>query len=146
MPEPAAARLHDLLVVERAIERQLIGVARAMDRRDWPAFGEIARADLVADFGLDAVVDHIRRFLDRCGPTQHLLGNVVIDADLDAGTATSQAYVNDRHVGAAERAELSFETLGDYHDTWTLTDGVWRLASRTKYRRASIGTLDVFLG
>ncbi len=68
--------------------------------------------------GSAAIAESIRGYLDACGPTQHLLGNVLVDVDLAAGTATSRAYVSDVHLGQGSRSELTFSTLGDYHDTW----------------------------
>lgn len=140
------------LVEERAVERQIIGVARAMDERDWDALAAILAPDVTADLGggrlvgVDAVIGRIRHFLDRCGPSQHMVGTILVDVDRGSGTASSRAYLNDRHVGTGERADLSFATLGDYHDTWEKRDGVWRLASRVKHSRAVVGTRDVFDG
>jgi len=93
----------DDLIAERAIQRQLVRFARAMDERDWGAFDALTTDDVRADFGLGevvgraAVVGAMRAFLDGCGPTQHLLGNVLVE--VDGETARSRAYVSDMHVG-----------------------------------------------
>lgn len=136
----------ETLLAERAIERRLFAIARAMDMRDWAALDAILLPDAVADLGLgaiagrDAIVTFIRSFLDECGPTQHMLGNIVVDVNGD--TAVSRAYVDDRHVGAADKAHLSFATLGEYRDQWRRIDGEWWLVRRDKDNRAHIGTFE----
>ena len=64
----------------------------------------------------DAVIGCIRHYLDKCGPTQHLLGNLLVEVDGDH--ATSQCYVSDMHLGTGDKAHVTFSTLGDYHDQW----------------------------
>ncbi|OBG38896.1 nuclear transport factor 2 family protein [Mycobacterium sp. E3198] len=139
------------LLDEREIERTLKQFARAMDDRNWSAMADILADDAEGDFGTGrlcgsaAIIELIRGFLDNCGPTQHLLGNVVIDADGD--TATSRAYVHDVHLRSDADPSSRFYTLGDYTDTWQRRpDGSWRLKERIKTNRAHIGTLDVFRG
>jgi ketosteroid isomerase-like protein len=134
---------------ERAIERALILFARAMDDRDWAAMAEILAEDARGDFGTgplagsSAIIELIRSFLDRCGPTQHLLGNVIVDVDGD--TATSKAYIRDVHLDSAADPSQRFYTLGDYHDTWRRNDdGRWLLVERIKTNRAYVGPLEIF--
>lgn len=137
----------ELLLAEREITRALVRFARAMDERDWAALDEILLEDATADYGLgllegrEAIVGIMRRFLDGCGPTQHLIGNVLIEIDGD--TAQSRAYVNDRHVGLDAKSHLSFATLGDYRDQWRRVDGVWRMSNRTKIDHAHVGDISV---
>lgn len=138
----------DRLLDEREIHRKLIGIARAMDQRDWNAFREILLPDATADLGAgplsgrDAIARFIAGFLDACGPTQHLLGNVLIEVEGDE--ATSRAYVSDVHKGLGAKAEVTFSTLGDYHDQWRRVDGAWRLQHRTKLNRATLGDISIF--
>tara|TARA_R110002072_G_scaffold278010_1_gene439807 strand:- start:136 stop:588 length:453 start_codon:yes stop_codon:yes gene_type:complete len=137
----------DTLLAEREITRQLIRFARAMDARDWAALDTITAGDIQADLGAgelagrDAMVINMRSFLDDCGPTQHLLGNIIIDVDGD--TATSRAYVSDMHLGTGERAGESFSTLGDYHDHWRRLEGRWLMTRRRKLNRAVLGNIEV---
>lgn len=132
---------------ERDIERALIAFARAMDYHDWDAMSEILSADAVGDFGTgplqgsDTIIAMIRGFLDNCGATQHLIGNVLVDIDGDL--ATSHAYVQDLHLSRSN-PELTFHTLGDYHDRWERREGRWRLVERIKDNRATVGSLEVF--
>ncbi|BBY66750.1 nuclear transport factor 2 family protein [Mycolicibacterium helvum] len=138
-----------LLRDERAIERALILFARAMDDRDWATMAGILTADAEGDFGSGrvagnaAIIGLIRGYLDSCGPTQHLLGNIVIDVDGDI--ARSKAYVRDVHLNSTADPSVRFYTLGDYHDTWRRSaDGSWRLAERIKANRGYVGPLEIF--
>ena len=142
----------DALLAEREITRQLVRFARAMDDRDWETVRSLMFDDATAELGAGplvgnaAVAESIRGYLDACGPTQHLLGNVLVEVDLAAGTATSRAYVSDVHLGRGSRRELTFSTLGDYHDTWERDGDTWRIRHRTKLNRGVVGSMDVFLG
>ena len=142
----------DTLFAEREIERQLIRFARGMDERDWDAVRAVMFDDATAELGAGplvgsaAIAESIRGYLDACGPTQHLLGNVLVEVDLAAGTATSRAYVSDVHLGRGSRSDLTFSTLGDYHDTWEHNGATWRIRHRTKLNRGVVGSMDVFLG
>ncbi|WP_173817317.1 nuclear transport factor 2 family protein [Mycobacterium sp. IEC1808] len=140
-----------ILLDERDIERALKQFARAMDDRDWAAIAEILADDAEGDFGTGrlrgsaAMIELIRGFLDHCGPTQHLLANVVIDVDGD--TAITRAYVHDVHLSSDANPATRFYTLGDYRDTWhRRSDGTWELQERLKTNRAHVGSLDVFRG
>jgi len=119
-----------------------------MDDRGWDALRDLMFEDATADVGAGlligsaAVVDCIRGFLDACGPTQHLLGNILVQVAGDE--ATSRAYVSDLHLGAGHRSHLAFSTLGDYHDSWERDGDGWRMRHRTKVNRAQVGTLEVF--
>ncbi len=137
------------LVAERDIARQIIRFGRAMDDHDWATLGSLMFHDVTGEFGAGqlrgsaAIVDNIRTYLDACGPTQHLVGSILVEIDGD--TATSRAYVRDMHLGRGERAGLEFSTIGDYEDRWERDiDGTWRLRTRVKHNRGLIGTLDVF--
>jgi hypothetical protein len=134
---------------ERDVQRALTLFARAMDDRDWTVMADILADDAEGDFGTGrlygsaAIIDLIRGYLDNCGPTQHLLGNVVIDVDGDR--AVTQAYVRDVHLRSDADPSARFYTLGDYKDTWLRqTDGTWCLTERVKANRAHVGPLDIF--
>lgn len=138
----------EAMATRYAIERELIKFARGMDARDWAGLKAILAEDATADYGQgdlhgpEAIIGVIRSYLEACGPTQHLLGNLLVERDGD--TATSHCYVCDTHLGLGANAELNFRTLGDYHDTWKLIDGRWRLAERRKDNEGFVGTMDVF--
>lgn len=138
----------ETLLDERDIQRQLIKFARAMDERDWQAIRAIVAEDVTADFGTgevqgsSSVIELIRSYLDNCGATQHLLGNILID--VDGGQATSESYVSDMHLSKNRELDVSFRTLGNYSDAWVKADGVWRMSKRVKNNRAAIGSMEVF--
>jgi len=135
------------LIDERAIEKALTGIARAMDARDWALLATFIADDAFAELGSGplrgraAIVDLIRSYLDHCGPTQHLLGNVLVEVDGDR--AISSAYVRDLHL-SAHNPDLTFHTLDDYTDRWERRSGRWRLVERRKDNRGTVGSLDVF--
>jgi hypothetical protein len=138
----------EILLAERDITQQLTKFARAMDARDWESIANITAEDIRADFGLGeirgrtALIQHIRSFLDTCGTTQHLLGNIIIQVN---GTqATSESYVSDMHLCQDPDKNLYFRTLGNYSDAWTCINGVWLLNQRVKDNRALMGSMDVF--
>ena len=136
------------LLAERSIYRNMVAFARAMDERDWDAFAEITSDDVTANLGQgelagrDTIVAFIRSFLDHCGPTQHLLGNVIIDVDGD--TAKSSAYVRDMHIGSGAQSDLRFYTLGRYYDDWQKIDNDWRMVRRVKQNPGYVGSLEIF--
>ena len=140
----------DNLLAERQIYRNLVHFAQAMDNRDWPAFDKLTIDNIDADLGLGLkagrgeMVGTIRRYLDGCGVTQHLLGNVLIDVDGDK--ASSQAYVCDMHLGKGDNQQMTFHTLGLYTDQWQKIDGQWLMTQRIKDNRATVGSMDVFNG
>ncbi len=103
--------------------------------------------DATGDFGTGPlssaveIVALLRAHLDDCGPTQHMIGNVLIDVSGD--TATSRAYVADMHLGTGALEGRYFRTLGDYHDSWIRTPAGWRLSHRTKLHNGLLGDIVV---
>lgn len=137
----------DDLLAERDIQHTLFAIARAMDERDWARLDELLLPDAEADLGRGrvvgraAIVAFLRSFLDDCGPTQHLIGNVVVAVSGDI--AESRAYVSDMHLGRGEKAGREFFTLGEYLDTWRRTPEGWRLARRVKRHGGFSGDMGV---
>ena len=116
---------------EAQITDLLYRLARCFDHRSWDQVGDVMDADVHAYGcqGRDAVVaDSLRRHLGGCGPSQHLLGNPVVEVAGDR--ATSLTYARVFHQGADELADRSFECLGEYHDTWVRRAQGWRMVGR----------------
>jgi hypothetical protein len=117
--------MHSATEDEREIYRNIIRITRPMDERAWTSIETLLVPDATGDFGNGQLTSGqefialLRQFLDECGPTQHLIGNVLIDVDGD--TATSRAYVANMHLGTGHLNGQYFRTLGDYHDTWSRT-------------------------
>lgn len=134
-PADAAAELAALRA-ERAVRDGLARFARVLDGKDWAALGEVFAADVSFDYGLGeksgmaALTDNMRRFLDRCGPSQHLIGSIVVEIDPGATRAVSRAYVQARHQRRDDPQGPVFDTNGDYHDRWELRPEGWRIVRR----------------
>lgn len=148
MSEGLPAELLTLLD-ERAITRQLVRFARAMDDRDWDTMTAILAEDVRGEFGTGwqegrlAVMELIRGYLEKCGATQHLLGNILVDVTGDE--AVTRAYIRDVHLNSDDDPAIRMYTLGDYRDTWRRSeDGLWSLIERSKINRGFVGTLNVF--
>lgn len=138
------------LLACRAIEQNIIRFARAMDERDWDTNRAIMADTVVAEMGEgrlegpEQVVALMRQYLDRCGVTQHLIGNIMVS--VQGNTATSRAYVRDSHL-PQDGAHEPFYTLGDYHDRWERQeDGRWLMVERIKDNRAHIGSIQRVFG
>lgn len=134
--------------VEREIARVLVRYARLADERDWSAIGEVFVEEARADYGglilrdRDAIVAMLRRALDGCGPTQHLLGTPIVDID-SAGGVKSWVQVRAAHRGAGDLSELVYDCMGEYHDAWTPTAAGWRIIQRRMVVRLEFGSRRV---
>lgn len=121
------------LLDERDILRGLCRFSEIIDQREWSALPEVFADDIAFNYdaggrGIEALKTVMMRFLCRCGPTQHLLGNVVVDVDGDR--AVSRAYVQARHQGPDQRPERFFDTNGEYEDRWERRAVGWRIVQR----------------
>ncbi|WP_280457155.1 nuclear transport factor 2 family protein [Nocardia carnea] len=125
----------------------------ALDERDWGLLDEVFAPDAVARYGGSAapavrgradIVAMIRSFLDRCGPSQHLLGNHVIDIDGDIATSICKARV--LHIGTGEHSHITYECVGVYRDRLTRSAQGWRIAERTFVIDIELGDRNAVLG
>lgn len=124
-----------MLSDEREILRGLARFARVLDSKRWDALGEVFAADLTFNYGsggeqigIDALEEQMRRFLDACGSTQHLIGSIMIDVIGD--TAVSRAYVQARHQRRDDPAGPIFDSNGEYIDKWERRSEGWRIVRR----------------
>lgn len=120
---------------EREVIRGLSRFARMIDGKHWDRIGDIFAADVVFDYGsgedehgLAALTANMRRFLDGCGGTQHLIGSILVDVDGDR--ATSRAYVQARHQRVDDAAGPIFDSNGEYVDQWERRPEGWRIVRR----------------
>jgi ketosteroid isomerase-like protein len=111
--------------------------AQAVDEHDWGAVASVFTPDVVIDYstgahieGPDAMVGVIRRVLDHAGPSQHLVGNFILDVDSERARAS--CYVRAFIAGAPEGpvADGAYENFAVYHDELVRTEGGWRVARR----------------
>jgi len=123
------------LLDEREITRGLSLFARILDRKEWDRLGEVFAEDVTFDYGatgeaagMRALRENMTRFLDRCGPTQHLIGSILVEVAGD--DAVSRAYVQARHQRANDPTGPVFDTSGEYVDRWQRRPEGWRIVRR----------------
>ena len=140
----AAAPTTANLLDEREITRQLSRFARILDTKQWHQLGDVFAQDIVFDYGtgrdehgMAALTVNMRRFLDRCGGTQHLIGSLLIDVDGD--TALSRSYVQARHQRTDDNAGPVFDSNGEYVDRWERRSEGWRIVRRDALWAAHTG-------
>jgi hypothetical protein len=81
------------LLDERAIVRAPSRFARILDEKRWTDLRDVFANDLTFDNGsgeqasMAALEHQMRRFLDMCGPTQHLIGSILVDIAGDRATS-----------------------------------------------------------
>lgn len=137
------------LRAERAVRDALARFAQVLDAKEWAAVGDVFADDLTFDYGLGeaagmaALVDNMRRFLDRCGPSQHLIGSVTVDVAPGARTAVSRAYVQARHQRADDATGPVFDANGEYVDRWERRAEGWRIVRRDAHWHTHSGDAGV---
>ncbi len=121
----------------------LVRCAATFDRRDWTALDDVFSPDAVAygAEGRPAVIATVRSYLGGCGPSQHLLGNHQVLVDGDAARSVCKARV--LHVGAGDKANLTYECFGNYWDDLVRTGAGWRIAKRHFEVTISLGDISV---
>jgi 3-phenylpropionate/cinnamic acid dioxygenase small subunit len=122
------------LLDEREISRALSRFARILDEKRWDDLPDVFATDLSFEYGggekqgMAALEEQMRQFLDVCGPTQHLIGSLLIDVDGDQGT--SRAYVQARHQRRDDPVGAIFDSTGEYRDRWERRPEGWRIVRR----------------
>lgn len=123
------------MVDDRDIRHGLARFARLLDTKDWAHLSDVFAEDIAFDYGaageekgMEALRHNMRKHLDVCGPSQHLLGSIVITIDGD--TAISRSYVQARHVGVGDKAHAIFDSNGEYTDRWARRPEGWRIVRR----------------
>ncbi|MCX7282940.1 MAG: nuclear transport factor 2 family protein [Novosphingobium sp.] len=125
-----------VLLAERAVHQGLAHFARVLDSKDWDRLGEVFAEDVMFDYGLGeqaglaALTANMRRFLDVCGPSQHLIGSISIDIAPECTSAVSRAYVQARHQRTDDQGGAVFDSNGEYVDHWDLRAEGWRIVRR----------------
>ena len=147
---PTISTLQTLLD-ERDIVRALARFARIADGKKFDALDEVFAPDVLFDYGsgrlesgLLALRALLRRHLERCGGTQHLIGSITVDIDGDA--AVSRAYVQARHQRVGEFVGPVFDSNGEYVDRWERRTDGWRIVQRTATWAANTGEAEILAG
>lgn len=135
------------LLLENELQCVLGRYARLCDERDWTLIDQVFSADATASYGGWALADRaailkmLRDNLGGCGPTQHLLGNLTVEAN--AQGVNSSISVRAAHRGAGEKKLETYECMGFYHDRWCSTADGWRIAHRTMVVAFEFGSRKV---
>jgi len=132
------------LIDEREIIRGLSRFARILDNKQWDRLSDVFAEDVSFDYGsgsdehgMAALTANMRRFLDCCGGTQHLIGSILVDVDGDR--ATSRSYVQARHQRVNDPAGPIFDSNGEYADQWERRPDGWRIVRRDALWAAHTG-------
>jgi len=119
----------------REIEAVLLRYASALDTKEYERLKEVFIPEATASYpgvgeckNLDSIIDLVSGVLDRCGPTQHLLGNFRID--IQGREATASCYLQAIHVGLGEYADQLLTVWGEYRDRLVKTEAGWRIKHR----------------
>jgi hypothetical protein len=125
----------DRLGDRAAIQDQMFRYARATDWLEPQKHREVFAVDCVFAsphsgdiLGIDAVVEWMARVLPQFEATQHLISNISITFD-GPETASAVSYVRAWH-RFVDQSKPDMILWGEYHDSWALTDGTWRITER----------------
>ena len=118
-----------------AITEQMYRYARATDWLETEWHRDVFATDCVfasphsGDMhGVDSVVEWMNRVLAQFEATQHLISNISITFTGEK-TADAVSYVRAWH-RYPDHDRPDMVLWGEYHDRWTLIEGVWRIAER----------------
>jgi len=135
------------LLLERNLHEVLCRYARLCDQRDWSLIGEVFSDGTCAEYGdwplrdRAAILSMLRNHLGGCGPTQHLLGNLLVE--VTNGQVSSRISVRATHRGNSALEPVYYEAIGDYHDQWEHTANGWRIAFRQMHLLIETGNRSV---
>jgi hypothetical protein len=125
----------ELLSAQREIEQQIYRVGYALEDGDFARVGQLmGEATLGADLigraayrGAAEITAQYTRtnivYEGRGRATKEIYSNVVVDVDLDAGTASSVTSYTVAHQPPG--AEFALLVAGRYEDRWRRRDGHW---------------------
>jgi hypothetical protein len=126
----------ELLLAERAIARVLNTYSRGADRCDLQLMRSCYWPDATDDHGsyrggVDGFIEFVGPALQRFERTNHVLGNMLIDVDLENGVARAETYAvaYHRYHDAAGR-ETDMVAGLRYVDRFERRDDEWRIAER----------------
>jgi len=131
----------------RNIEAVVFRYATLLDTKRYSQLTEVFTPEATANYigmaeckGVEAIIGLVSGVLDRCGNTQHLLGNVQIDVQGDQATAS--CYLQAIHVGVGDYSDRLLTVWGEYRDRLVRTAAGWRIAYReltTLHAQGDIG-------
>lgn len=137
------------VLLEHALAQVLTRYATACDTRNWELLNQIFAPDCTTVYGGSYICngpDEVRHMLsshlEGCGPTQHLLGNLQVDAS-NAQVVRSKIQVRAAHKGLHERLALRYDAIGFYEDEWIHLPQGWRIQKRSMSMLLEIGDRSV---
>lgn len=130
------ARDLKLLMAERAIKRVILAYSRAVDRYDFDALADCYWPEGTDDHGsfkglAGDFVEWNKGALARFDKTNHFLGNMLVDVDLDAGRARAETYAVAYHRFTDAEGQLTDMIAGlRYVDIFERRNGDWKILER----------------
>ena len=145
----AAASPLEQLLLEHALSQVTTRYATACDTRNWDLLQQVFTPDCTTVYGGSYICEGVAKVrhmisshLDGCGPTQHLLGNLEVDAS-NPQRPRSKIQVRAAHQGLGQRAALRYDAIGFYEDEWVQTPEGWRIHKRSMTMLMEIGDRSV---
>ena len=139
--------MSDMQDDRREIEAVLYRYAKLLDTKKYAGLTEVFTQEATAHYvgvgdckGVQSIIDLVSGVLDRCGNTQHLIGNVRID--VQGGEATASCYLQAIHVGLGDYSDRLLIIWGEYRDQLVRTPFGWRISYReltTLHAQGDIG-------
>ena len=124
-------------LAENAIRRTLYRYCRGIDRRDFELVRACYHPDASDDHGdylggVDGFLDYAESMLRRFERTMHFLANILIEVELPADFARSEAYAIAFHrLRASEKKPLRDFVVGfRYVDDFERRGSDWRISNR----------------
>lgn len=138
------------LLQYQQINDLLIRYGCALDERDWAGLGQVFTEQAQVDYGSlgvfegrDAVVAVAREFIESCGATQHLIGNIRID--LDGDSAWARCYVQATHASRQPNQPGLMTLWGEYRDQLARQGDGWAITARSLVIQHIHGDIGVAL-
>ncbi|TKA93075.1 nuclear transport factor 2 family protein [Halopseudomonas bauzanensis] len=143
----------DTLLQHQQINDLLIRYGCALDERDWTGLGQVFTEQARVDYGSlgifegrDAVVAVAREFIESCGATQHLIGNVRIETDADnPDSARTRCYVQATHASRQPDQSGLMTLWGEYRDQLVRQGDGWAITARSLVIQHIHGDIGVAL-
>ncbi|MDO9407709.1 nuclear transport factor 2 family protein [Patulibacter sp.] len=150
MSDQDLARRVAALEDREAVRALLLRYARALDSHDWPLLRTVFLPDAVADYGelegrnegVEEIIAACHRALVGLDSSQHLVGNVEVEVDGDAATAS--CYLHAQHYLVSPSGVNTFVVGGTYRDRIVRTPDGWRIEHRALATTWTDGNAAVF--
>jgi ketosteroid isomerase-like protein len=125
-----------LLMAERAIKRVILAYSRAVDRYDFDALADCYWPEGTDDHGsfkglAGEFVEWNKGALGRFDKTNHFLGNMLVDVDMEAGRARAETYAVAYHRFTDAEGQLTDMIAGlRYVDVFERRGKEWKILER----------------